>query len=290
MPRRIHLIIIDPQDSFCKVVDAAQQQNVHNGELCVPNAWEDMVRVGQMIDRLGRKIDRIWVTMDSHQWNHIAHPNWFKDQKGNPPGPFTIMRIENDTIIGAQYGPNGPADVGIYTTTVPGLYVKTLDYLKALSAGNRYPHCIWPTHCIIGTPGHNIVAPLMESLLKWCRANFRTIEFVTKGSNPFVEHFSAVRSEVVDPGDPTTQLNSQFIQNVMEGDEILLSGEAGSHCLANTATDMADSFGDDSFISKCTLLTDGTSPVPGFEQYQTDFVNRMTPRGMKRSTTADYLK
>jgi nicotinamidase-related amidase len=76
----------------------------------------------------------------------------------------------------------------------------------------------------------------------------------------------------------------------MEGDEILLAGEAGSHCLANTVSDMADSFGDDSFISKCVLLTDGTSPVPGFDQLQTDFVAKMTKRGMKTITTVDYLK
>jgi nicotinamidase-related amidase len=290
MARKINLILIDPQCSFCKVVDPAQQQAVHDGELCVPNAWDDMVRVSKMIARLGRKIDRIWVTLDSHQWNHIAHPNWFKDQKGNPPGPFTIMRVEFNTIIGSQFGPSGPHDVGTFTTTVPGLYVKTLNYLQDLATGKRYPHCIWPPHTLIGTPGHNVVEPLMSELLNWCRANFRTIEFVTKGSNPFVEHFSAVRSEVVDPDDPTTQLNSQFIQNVMEGDEILLAGEAGSHCLANTVSDMADSFGDDSFISKCVLLTDGTSPVPGFDQLQTDFVAKMTKRGMKTTTTGDYLK
>ncbi|MCK9458606.1 MAG: hypothetical protein M0R80_03120 [Proteobacteria bacterium] len=289
MPRRIHLVIIDPQNSFCKVVDAAQQQLIHDGELCVPGAWDDMVRVGKMVHRLGRKIDQISGTMDSHQWNHVAHPNWFKDQYGNPPSPFTIMRPENGMIIGTMFGTSGPSVVGHYTTTKPGYFDRTYKYLEALETGKRYPHCIWPPHCLIGTPGHNIVAPLMENLLDWCRDGFRTIDFVTKGSNPFVEHFSAVRAEVPDPDDPFTQMNSQFIQGVMEADEILACGEASTHCLPNTFRDMANSFGDDSFIAKCVLLTDGTSPVPGFEQYQADFISEMTKRGMKTTTTVDYL-
>ena len=289
MSRRISAIFIDPQNSFCKTVPAQEQQVVHDGELCVPNAWDDMVRVGQMVTRLGRKIDHISVTLDSHQWNHIAHPNWFKGVKGNPPSPFTIMREENGVIVGTVFGPSGPSDVGTYTTKVPGHFNRTLKYLKDLAKNKRYPHCIWPPHTLIGTPGHNVVASLMEALLEWCKTNFRTIEFVTKGSNPFVEHFSAVQAEVPDPDDPTTQLNTQFIQNVMEGDEILLAGEARSHCLANTVRDMANSFGDDSFIAKCVLLSDACSDVPGFEKYGEDFIKEMTARGMKLSTTVEYL-
>jgi nicotinamidase/pyrazinamidase len=290
MSRKIHLILIDPQNSFCKVVDPAQQQVEHNGELCVPGAWEDMERVANMINRLGKKIDRIWVTLDSHQLNHIAHPNWFKDENGNPPNPFTLMRSENGNIIGFTIDADGNStDVGSFTTVRPGYFKKTLAYLEALDAGKRYPHCIWPPHCLIGTPGHNVVAPLASALVNWCDENFRHVDFVTKGSNPFVEHFSAVQAEVVDPDDPSTSLNSRLIQNVMEGDDILWAGEAGSHCLANTFRDAANSFNDDSFVNKSILLTDGTSPVPGFETYQDQFVNEMIGRGMKQSTTTEYL-
>jgi len=128
----------------------------------------------------------------------------------------------------------------------------------------------------------------MAALLDWSKINFRTIELVSKGSNPFVEHFSAVRAEVPDPDDPFSQFNARFVENVMEGDEILFFGEPGSHGLANTIQDMADAFCDDSFISKCILLTDGTDPVPGFETHLGDFVDSMTRRGMRLTTTADY--
>jgi nicotinamidase-related amidase len=76
----------------------------------------------------------------------------------------------------------------------------------------------------------------------------------------------------------------------MEGDEILLAGEARSHCLANSVRDMNAAFGSDTFIQKCTLLTDGTSDVSGFESYGEQFVTDMVAKGMKLSTTTDYLK
>jgi nicotinamidase-related amidase len=150
---------------------------------------------------------------------------------------------------------------------------------------------------LIGTPGHNIIAPLRQAMLNWEILTNGTTDFVTKGSNPCVEHFSAVQAEVPFDGDdtmglkadPSTQLNAECSQVVMEADEILLSGEAGSHCLANTVRDMANTFADDSFIRKCILLTDGTSPVGGFEFLQNDFVKEMTGRGMKTTTTKDYL-
>ena len=37
------------------------------------------------------------------------------------------------------------------------------------------------------------------------------------------------------------------------------------------------------------LFTDGTSPVPGFQRYQEDFVHRMAARGMRTTTCKDYL-
>ena len=291
MSKKVHLVIIDPQNSFCNVVDPAKQQVEHDGELCVSGGWDDMVRVANMVHRLGGRLDDIHVTLDSHHTLHVAHPIWYKDSKGNPPDPFTLMREENGNIIGSKFDASGNQyDVGEYVCFQPGVHKRTLSMLKTLQTGKRYPHCIWPPHCLIGTPGHNVVAPLMAALIEWEQDNKGAVDFVTKGSNYFVEHFSAVRAEVVDPSDPSTQLNTAFINTLMEADEVVFTGEAGSHCLANTVRDIANEFAaDDSFIKKCVLLTDATSPVPGFVKYQDDFISDMTKRGMKISTTVDYL-
>jgi nicotinamidase/pyrazinamidase len=289
MARKIDLLVIDPQNSFCKKVEASQQQILHDGELCVGGAWEDTIRIANLVNRLSDKLNDIHCTLDSHHLFHIAHPVWFKDPQGNNPSPFTIMREENDKIIGSSFGPNGPSDIGEFFCTIPQYQTRTLKYLQSLKNNNRYPHCIWPPHCLIGTSGHNVVPHLFDAFLNWEKKNYASVDYVTKGSNHFVEHFSAVKAEVVDPGDPSTQINKRLIDILDSCDEVIVSGEAGSHCLANTIVDIADQFPDDSFIKKCVLLTDGTSPVPGFEKYQSDFIAKMTARGMKVSTCADYL-
>lgn len=292
MPKLVDLVVIDPQNSFCKIVDAADQQKLHDGELCVTGAWDDMLRVAALVKRLDRKLNDIHVTLDSHHLLHVAHPVWFRSASKalQHPDPFTLMRVENGVIIGSRIDANGNQhDVGEFTTTRPSALKRTVEYLNELAARKRYPHCIWPPHCLIGTPGHNVVAPLMESLLDWCQKNNATVDFVTKGSHPYVEHFSAVQAEVPDPQDPATQINTAFIKTLMKADEVVFAGEAGSHCLANTVSDIANYFSDDSFVKKCVLLIDATSPVPGFESYQDNFIKEMTGRGMKTSTVADYL-
>ena len=290
MTGKVQLLLIDPQNSFCKQVDPRQQQLLHDGELCIPGAWEDMQRVAGLIGRLGGRIDAIDVTMDSHHLLHVAHPIWFRDPTGRHPEPFTIMRAEEGVILGSRTDTQGRShDVGEFTTTRGECHGRTVCYLEQLAAAGRYPHCIWPPHCLIGTPGHNLVAPLMETLLAWCAEGPSSINLVLKGSNVFVEHFSAVRAEVPDPDDPQTQLNKALIDRWMEADEILLAGEAGSHCLANTVCDVADELPRGAFLRKCVLLLDATSPVPGFEDYQQQFISRMTARGMRTTTCAEYL-
>jgi len=121
---RLDLFIIDPQNSFCKIVDAQKQQTTHDGELCVPNAWDDMMRVSDLVDRLSDKLDDIHITMDSHHLLHIAHPIWFKDNAGNHPNPFTIISEDNGNMVGS--------DGQEYTTAIPSLFRRTLSYLEEL--------------------------------------------------------------------------------------------------------------------------------------------------------------
>ena len=63
-----------------------------------------------------------------------------------------------------------------------------------------------------------------------------------------------------------------------------------SHCVANTVRDIANEFGDDSYVKKLVLLTDASSSVTGFESMGDDFVREMVARGMQTSTTVDFLR
>jgi len=289
MRNKIHLLIIDPQNSFCKVVPQDEQQDRHDGELCVPGAWEDMVRVADMIDRIGDKIDDITITLDSHHRLHIAHPMWWKDRNGNRPNPFTAVREEKGIFIGTEFGPDGtPHDVGELMTSKPVFHKWTIDYLRSLAANNRYGHMIWPEHCLIGYPGHLVIKPLREALCRW-EEKIGIVNIVTKGSTLWTEHFSAVKAEVVHPKHPETQPNAMLVSDLGEADELLFAGEASSHCGANTMRDLITESADTSFAKKVTLLTDGMSPVPGFEAFETTFLDDMKALGMKMTTTVDYL-
>jgi len=268
---RIDLLIIDPQNDFC---DPA-------GALSVPGANADMSRLAGMIHRLKDKIDDIHVTLDSHHFVDIAHPVFWLDSTGKHPAPFTIIAASD-------------VENGTYRATNPQFQQRVLDYVKTLEVNGRYPLCVWPVHCLIGSWGYIVYPELFDALLQW-EKDFAMVDYVTKGSNLWTEHYSAVQADVPDPEDPDSQLNMRLIETLQDADIILLAGEAKSHCLANTVIDIANNFGEEN-IKKMVLLTDATSTVPDppgttmFTDFSEKFQNDMVARGMQLSTTGEFLK
>lgn len=287
--KNVHLLVIDPQMDFCKKgsslrvpagADAEMTKLVESanksGALFVPGADEDMSRLAKFVNRVGDKLNSIHVTMDSHHPIDIAHPIFWKDQDGVQPDPFTIIT-------------NSDVKSGVWRAKRPSDQKRASEYVAALETNNRYSLCIWPPHCLIGDDGYKVVPELFSAFRAWEEKGFKVVNFVTKGSNPFTEHYSAVQADVLDPSDVTTHLNNDFIKTLQEADVILVAGEAGSHCLALTVSDISKNFADQSYIGKITLLEDATSPVQGCEQLQTDFIKEMTAKGMKVSTTVDWM-
>ncbi len=266
MTAKIELLIIDGQYDFC---DPA-------GALYVPGAERDMERVASMIRKGKDKINDIRATMDSHRFLHIAHPVWWVDEEGSHPAPFTVITV--DDVRGRS-----PK----WRACNPGFQQRSVEYVEKLEGSGRYCLTIWPPHCLIGSRGHQIYEPLYEALHEW-EAGFAAVDYVTKGVNMFTEHYSAVRADVEDPGDHSTLLNTGFIRKLQEADRIGITGEALSHCVANTVRDVAEQFGEDQ-IKKFVLLEDASSPVPGFEDLALDFVKEMTGRGMEVAKTTDFL-
>lgn len=277
----IQLLIIDPQNDFCHP----------DGSLFVPGATEDMNRLAAMIARIKGKLNDIHVTLDSHHLIDIAHPIFWLSSSGTHPDPFTII-VKDDVVN------------GIWRATNPQFQDRVLEYVTSLENNARYPLCIWPPHCLIGSWGYGVInnandqkdayAPLYRELLEW-EKDFAMVDYVTKGSNLWTEHYSAVQADVPDPEDPGTQLNWQLIETLQKADVILLAGEAKSHCLANTVLDIANNFGEEN-IKKMVLLEDATSNVgdpPGttmFTDIGNQFQSDMMARGMQISTTVNYLK
>ena len=304
MAHRIDLIIIDPQNSFCypgaevayerflldivandygeareAAEGALKAVGMWNpGELFVPHANEDMERVANMVDEVGDKFYDIHVTMDCHHRIDIAHPVMWMNSKGEHPAPFTI--IEDVDV-----------DNGVWFCSFPTYRAYCKEYVHALKDNKRYPLCIWPPHCLIGTYGNSVYKPLAESLARWEERNKANVDYLTKGSNWKTEHYSAVKADVPDPEDPTTGMNMGFIDPLKDADELLLTGEALSHCLANTGRDIVTGFGDPKLASKFTLLDGASSNVPGFEFMGENFITDMTADGMKTGEHVDtYLR
>ena len=265
--KKVDLFLIDAQRDFCEPT----------GALFVPGATEDMDRVASMVKRCGKRIHDIHATLDQHHLLDVAHPAMWRGTDGKPPAPFTIISA-------------GDVENGTWTPCIPSLTNRMLGYVRALESGKRYPLCIWPPHCLIGSEGAAMVPAVMEAINEWAMASVGIVDFVSKGSNVFTEHYSGVKAEVPDASDPSTQLNMRLIQALEEADEILIAGEAGSHCVANTIRDVADGFSNADYVKKFVLLTDAISPVPGFEALQEQFIKDMTVRGMQLSTTVDVLK
>lgn len=269
---RIHLLIIDPQNDFCDIAGAT---------LPITGANEDMKRLTALIDRVGHKIKEMHVSLDSHRLINIAHPVWWQDEKGNPPSPFTFIFAKD-------------IRAGVWTTRNPEFLKRSLAYAEALEATGKKILRIWPPHCLIGTWGHNVHSDLNGALQRWSESEFAMVDYLTKGSNPWTEHYGAMMAEVPDPEDSSTALNMQFITMLRNADVIGVAGEAGSHCVLETVNQIADHIGDE-HLKKFHIITDGISPVgavpngPDFPTIYKDWLQAMSKRGMALTTSTEFL-
>ncbi len=272
MGMKVHLVIIDPQKDFMDSPDSA---------LPVPGANEDMKRLAALVRRIGPKLADIHVTLDSHRVIDVGHAPMWKDQNNNQPGPFTIISVDD-------------IENNIWVPRRQTYNKRMLEYTRELAAKGNYPLMVWPTHCVIGSPGHNIQAELFAVLQDWEVRKFANIDFVTKGTNTFTEHYGALMAEVPDPKDPGTLLNTEFLTMLANADIVAVAGEALSHCVKETVTQIANNIGDE-HIKKFHILTNCSSPVPqvgdgpDFPAIAQNWLKQMERRGMTLTTSEDFL-
>ena len=163
-----------------------------------------------------------------------------------------------------------------------------LDYVRKLQTNGRYPLCIWPPHCLLGSSGHNIFPVLFDALREWEERNFATFSIIATSSNLYVEFYSAVKAEVPDPEDPATELNTLLVNRLKACDAVLIAGEPLSFAVANTVRDIANAFGNADHVKKLVLLRDVSSNVAGFEGLGDTFIDDLMERGMRVTTTESF--
>ncbi|OBV39280.1 cysteine hydrolase [Janthinobacterium psychrotolerans] len=278
MKRQLHLLVIDPQNDFCDL-PADLMPDGCAPSLPVTGAHQDMLRVAGLIRDGGAGLTQISVTLDAHHRYDIAHPTFWRSGNGEPVSPFTQ--------IGAQQLRDG-----VYVPAADGALPRAQAYLDALESAGRYQLMVWPVHCEIGSWGQNIHGAVRAAYNGWEVAQLQVVAKLSKGSNPWTEHYSAVMAEVPDPQDPATQLNTGFLDTLVSAERIYICGEAGSHCVKASTEHIADYLEarqGRQALAKLVLLTDCMSPVPGFEDQQRDFLAAMLARGARLATSAEIL-
>ncbi len=273
------LIIIDPQIDFCGHADGQPyKQELKDGtvlsaSLPVSGAVEDMGRLAKLIDRVGHKLSDISVTLDSHHTMHIAHPDMWVGADGKPPAPFTEI-LASDMRS------------GIWRARNQAHQKRFLAYLESLEAAGNFKHRIWAPHCRIGTWGHAVFPELQDSLTRWERAHMGVVNYVTKGSSVWTEHFGALMAEVPDPEDPSTQLNTEFLDQIDSADIPAFCGEALDFCKKTTMLQIIRELGEP-VAKKMVLLTDCSSAI--FPDAGKAFLADMQARGVKLMTSDQFL-
>jgi len=238
------LLIIDPQVDFHE-----------GGSLAVKGALADSERIANLIQT--KRFTNIVVTLDTHQFVDIGHQMWWINEEKEQPKPFTIITTKD-------------IEEGNWRAARQEDQEWTANYVKKLEANKRFQHTIWPYHCIVGTPGHGIAPVLNKALENWVKTNRQLVTYMWKGTNPKAEMYSAFKADVEVPGADETKLNKQVLDRLYRYDNIVVCGEASSHCVMNSVIDMVAYFdtkdGKRSSPPQISLLSDCCSPVAGYEK------------------------
>jgi len=250
------LFLIDPQNDFV----------LPTGSLSVPGAEADCKRIASLVSNHLPDISEVFITLDTHQKLHIAHPMFWINAKNECPQHFTKITVED-------------VEKGVWKVENPQHESWALQYVRGLKKGGRFDLVIWPEHCLVGSTGHAVYEPLMNAIHEWELLKKSSPTFIMKGNNAFTEHYSALKAEVPMAGDPSTLLNTALIARLKEYDTVIIAGEALSHCVNFTVRDLVANW-PKSERRRLRIVSDGCSSVTGFESAGEAFVADMKKLGI----------
>jgi nicotinamidase-related amidase len=260
----VKLLLIDVQNTFC-LPDFELFVGGRSGR----GAIEDNVRLCEFIYRNLGKIDQIIATMDTHHLHQIFHPSFWLGVDGEPPTPAVTTITPEDVISGKwrvnpNFGDEDPQQLQAYA----------LHYVQQLSDGGKYPLMIWPYHSMLGGIGHALVSAVEEAIFFHGIARNSQACFSIKGDRTLTENYSALAPEVFTNqlGEQIASKNDSLIQHLLAADKLIIAGQAQSHCVAWTVSDLLTEINgiDPQLARKVYLLADCTSPVviPGIVDYK----------------------
>jgi nicotinamidase-related amidase len=158
------------------------------------------------------------------------------------------------------------------------------EYTLRLAEGNRFMLCVWPEHCLIGTPGHAVAPVLNEALQYWTGRRLHNIAYLHKGMNNMTEMYSCIQAEVSVETDRTTIKNTELMRKLLTCKRLMICGQASTHSVHFTAVDILHDC-PAGHEARMVLLTDAMSPVAGLKEKETEFLTYCKSKGVTLSTT-----
>ena len=271
---RTCLLLVDVQNTFC-----IPGYELFVGGRSGNGAVEDNIRLCQFIYRNLPHITKIACTLDTHMAMQIFHEVFWINDAGEHPAPLQTLITQADIEAGKwRVNPavvdslNLPSQV---PESDPYAWLKSYGehYVKTLTAEGKYPLAIWPYHAMLGGIGHAIVSAVDEACFFHTIARKTQTHYEIKGQNPLTENYSVLRPEVLSDADgkPIAERNRPFLQTLLEYDRVIIAGQAKSHCVAWTVSDLLAEIQrlDIQLAEKVYLVDDLTSPVvvPGVVDY-----------------------
>jgi len=251
------LLLIDVQNTFC-IPGFELFVGGHSGT----GAVDDNQRLCEFIYRNLASITHITATLDTHVAMQIFHPLFFIDAAGDHPAPYTDIQVADLASARWRFNPNLAQQFGI---SVEYGQARVLHYAETLARKGKYALTIWPYHAMLGGIGHALVSSIEEAIFFHSVARLSQAEFEIKGDRPFSENYSVIGPEVLfgPQGESLGTHNLKFIERLKQVDRLVIAGQAKSHCVAWTISDLLDDIRavDPGLARKVYLLEDCTSPV-----------------------------
>lgn len=235
---RLLLMLVDPQVDF-----------VHeDGSLSVPGAVADTRRTIEWIYTHMGSITTIAASLDTHTPLQIFYPEWWVDEGGNHPSPFTM--ITADDVAN-----------GVWSPTTEQAWSRA--YVHTLEETAQKVLTIWPHHTMLGTPGHAIAPTLYEAMVYHAAARQTRPVLVSKGYIAKTEHYSILEPEVKVADHPIGGINLDLLHLIESHDLVYFAGQAKSHCVLETIQSLVRVVADRNpdAIRNWRVLMDCTSSV-----------------------------
>ena len=272
------LMLVDVQNTFC-----IPEFELYVGGRSGRGAVEDNTRLSQFIYHNLGSISHISATMDTHKAMQVFHAIFFVDRDGNHPAPYTDIHLSE--LRDGKWTFN-PALSDQFDLAPEYGQQMMLHYAEELEKKGKYALTIWPYHAMLGGIGHALVSSIEEALFFHAIARTTQYELEVKGDKPFTENYSVIGPEVLTGpmGETLGTHNPKFIEQLQQYDRLIIAGQAKSHCVAWTVSDLLNDINaiDPALAKKVYLLEDCSSPVvvPGVVDH-TDAANTAYERFSK---------